>query len=178
MRALILSADDFEDSELIEPMQALTAAGAEVEIASLTTGSITGKKGLPVQATLEVGEVSHTDYDMLLLPGGKAPAKLRESDAVLDLARGFMDAHKPVAAICHGPQILISAGRVRGRRMTSYASVASELREAGAEYADEPVVTDGSLITSRHPGDIPKFIEQLLEAARAREAEASTQADR
>ncbi len=170
MRALTISANNFEDSELIDPVTALTAAGVEVDIASLAPGTITGKKGAQVQATLDVADARTGDYDLLLLPGGKAPAELRQSERVLDLAREFMDADKPVAAICHGPQILISAERVRGRQMTCYESVVSELKDAGADYRDEQVVVDGNLITSRHPGDIPLFIDQILhrvEAARA-----------
>ncbi|MBK1724189.1 type 1 glutamine amidotransferase domain-containing protein [Thiocystis violacea] len=170
MRALTISANNFEDSELIDPVAALTAAGVDVDIASLAPGTITGKKGVQVQATLGVADVKAGDYDLLLLPGGKAPAELRQSERVLDLARDFMDADKPVAAICHGPQILISAERVRGRQMTSYACVASELKDAGADYRDDQVVVDGNLITSRHPGDIPLFVEQILrtlEMARA-----------
>ena len=100
---------------------------------------------------------------MLLLPGGKAPAQLRQSEAVLDLVRAFVDAAKPVAAVCHGPQILISAGLVKGRTMTSYKSVAGELEEAGAHYVDQMVVTDSNFITARQPSDLPAFIQQIKE---------------
>lgn len=166
MRVLTISADKFEDSELTEPVEALKSAGVDVDIASLSTGTITGKKGAEVEANLDVDQADASAYDMLLLPGGKAPAQLRQSERVLGLARAFMDADKPVAAICHGPQILISADRVQGRRMTSYESVASELKAAGAQYTDKAVVTDRNLITSRHPGDIPAFIDTMLKAVR------------
>jgi len=166
MRVLVISADNFEDSELTEPVAALKQAGIEVDIASPGASTITGKNGAQIEANLDVSDARAADYDMLLLPGGKAPAQLRQLETVLALARSFMDADEPVAAICHGPQILISADRVRGRRMTSYKSVASELKAAGADYTDEEVVVDRNLITSRQPGDIPAFIERMLRVLR------------
>jgi protease I len=164
MRVLVISADRFEDSELTEPVAACRQAGMDVDIASLGTGPITGKKGTEVEANLDIGDADPAEYDLLLLPGGKAPARLREDERVLGAARAFMDADKPVAAICHGPQILISAEVVEGRKMTCYASVAEELKAAGADYRDEGVVVDGNLITSRRPSDIPAFIERMLGA--------------
>lgn len=166
MRVLAISADQFEDSELTKPVEAMRDAGVEVDVASLQAGTITGKKGTEARANLAVGEASEADYDMLFLPGGKAPAKLRQSETVLALARAFMAKGKPIAAICHGPQILISAGLVEGRRMTSYKSVGSELEEAGADYVDQELVTDGNLITSRQPDDLPVFIGKMLETLR------------
>jgi len=166
MRVLTISADNFEDSELTEPVAALRQAGIDVDIASPGAGTIIGKNGAQVEANLDVVDARATDYDMLLLPGGKAPAQLRQLETVLALAQSFMDADEPVAAICHGPQVLISADRVLGRRMTSYESVASELKAAGADYTDDEVVIDRNLITSRQPGDIPAFIEQMLRTLR------------
>jgi protease I len=163
MRVLVISADNFEDSELTEPVAALEQADVEVDIASLENGTMTGKKGTEVQANLAVTDVDAAGYSMLFLPGGKAPARLRESETVLALVRVFADSGKPIAAICHGPQILISAGLVEGRRMTSYKSVADELKAAGANYLDQEVVTDGNFITSRQPGDLPAFIDKMLE---------------
>ena len=163
MRVLVISADLFEDRELTEPVDALRKAGIDVDIASLLSGTITGKRGTHVQANLAVTDVDPDDYDLLLLPGGKAPQKLRESETVLDLARTFAEIGKPIAAICHGPQILISAGLVKGRKMTSYASVSEELKAAGARYLDEPLVRDGNFITSRNPSDLPRFIDAILE---------------
>lgn len=162
MRALTISADQFEESELTAPVSALRLGGVEVDVASPGGGTITGKEGTAIASDLDVTEVDPNDYELLLLPGGRAPAALRQHPTVLDLARHWMDADKPVAAICHGPQILISAERVHGREMTCYASVAEELQAAGAHYHDEPVVTDGKLVTSREPGDLPMFITQLL----------------
>jgi protease I len=162
MRALTLSADQFEDTELTAPVSALRLGGVEVDVACPGGGTITGKQGTAIASDLDVTKVDSNDYALLLLPGGKAPAALRQDPTVLALARHWMDADKPVAAICHGPQILISAGRVQGREMTCYASVADELKAAGAQYHDEAVVTNGKLVTSREPKDLPMFITQML----------------
>jgi protease I len=173
MRVLVISADQFEDSELTQPVEALKQDGVAIDIASLEAGTITGKKGTEVRAGLAVADADPDRYDLLFLPGGKAPAKLRESDAVLDLARRFAADGKPMAAICHGPQVLISAGLVEGRTMTSYRSVADELKAAGAFYQDRELVRDGNLITSRQPGDLPVFIDALRETLSLSPAEGS-----
>ncbi len=159
---LIISADGFEDSELLQPYQQLNEEGVTADIASLRTGTITGKHGVEVTVNLTVEEVNPDDYEMLLLPGGKAPAELRKHPRVLDIARHFFQQNKPVAAICHGPQILVSAGVMEGRTATSYASVGDELKKAGADYRDQEVVVDGNLITSRKPDDIPAFVREIL----------------
>jgi len=164
-RVLILSADGFEDSELLCPMNRLLEAGYELDIASLTKGTITGKMGYTVEANLSVDEVpddpSQT-YGLLLLPGGKAPASLRKHDTVLEIARRFDRAGKPIAAICHGPQILISAGLLEGKKATSYSSVAKELKDAGAIYEDREVVVDGNHVFSRSPQDLPAFNREMM----------------
>jgi protease I len=159
---LIISADRFEDSELLQPYQKLNEEGLSIAIASLRRGTITGKHGMEVSVDLRVDEVHADDYGMLLLPGGKAPAELRRSPEVLAIARRFMQQNRPVAAICHGPQILISAGVMAGRTATAYPSVAEELRQAGAHYVDREVVVDDNLITSRKPDDIPAFVHAIL----------------
>ena len=168
MRILVISADQFEDSELTEPVEVLKNAEVDVDIASLEAGTIRGKKGAEVEANLAVADARADDYDMLLLPGGKAPARLRESDEVLKLVGAFADDDKPIAAICHGPQILISAGLVKGRTLTSYKSVGSELKTAGANYVDWSLAVDGNLITSRQPSDLPMFIDHILKTLRQR----------
>jgi protease I len=168
MKALIISADGFEDSELLEPCQKLVQAGIAVDIASLQKGRITGKHGHAVEAGLAVNEVNAADYDALILPGGKAPGQLRRDKVVLDLTMQFLTANKPIAAICHGPQILLSAGVLQGRTATCYKSVAGELCKAGVDYVDREVVVDGKLITSRQPSDLPAFIDAILQVMNER----------
>jgi len=158
---LIISADGFEDSELIHPLDSLKGKVSKCDIASLQSGKITGKHGTEVTANLSIDEVKPDGYDMLLLPGGKAPAKLRQDDNVLAVTRHFFERNKPVAAICHGPQILLSAGVLNGKTLTSYHSVGDELKDAGMDYVDKEVVVDGNLITSRQPDDLPAFNAEI-----------------
>jgi protease I len=162
MKALILSADHFEDSELLVPYYRLQEAGLRVDVASIGRGKITGKHGYEVQVDKALRDVDPDQYDLLVLPGGKAPSAVRREQAALDIARAFFTRNKPVAAICHGPQILISAGLLKGRRATCYHSVAEEMREAGALYEDSEVVVDGNLVTSRQPSDLPAFMRETL----------------
>ncbi len=163
MRALMISADGFEDPELIEPLKGLRADGIDVELATPEGAAIHGKRGATVEADSSIDQVDPSAFDLLVLPGGKAPSKLRKDPKVLAIAREFFSADKPVAAICHGPQILVSADLLRGRKATAYSAVAPELKEAGADYRDEEVVIDGNLITSRKPSDIPSFMRAVQE---------------
>ena len=161
MRALIISADLFEDSELKIPYQHLRKLGASVDIASLKKGTIIGKHGFSADVTMTLDEVDPKRYDILILPGGKAPSAIRKEPKALEIARYFFEQNKPVAAICHGPQILISAGLLEGRVVTGYKSIAKELKDAGAIYKDMEVVVDKNLITSRQPSDMNAFIEAI-----------------
>ena len=163
MRAIVISADGFEDPELIKPMEALRADGIEVELATPEGAAIHGKRGATVEADGPIDQVDPSAFDLLVLPGGKAPATLRKDPKVLAIAREFFSADKPVAAVCHGPQILVSADLLKGRKATAYSAVAPELKEAGADYSDEEVVVDGNLITSRKPSDIPAFMQAVRE---------------
>lgn len=162
MKALIVSADHFEDSELLFPFYRLQEAGLAVDVASISRGKIRGKHGYEVIADKALAEVDPQAYDLLVLPGGKAPATLRNEAAAIAIAQDFMRSDKPVAAICHGPQILISAGVLVGRRATCYRSVAEELKQAGALYEDQEVVVDGKLVTSRQPADLPAFMREMV----------------
>lgn len=162
MKALIISADNFEDSELLLPANRLKEAGVEVTVASLRCGTIKGKHGYKVAVDKTLDEVDPDDYAILILPGGAAPAVVRKEPKALEIARLFIARGKPVAAICHGPQILISAGLLPGRRATCYRSVADELKEAGALYEDGEVVVDAGLVTSRQPADLPAFIREIM----------------
>lgn len=161
MRALIITADLFEDTELNVPFHALLKAGLDIDIASFKKGMITGKQGLRLEATLGLDEVDPKRYDILLLPGGKAPETLRKTPRALEIARYFFEHGKPVAAICHGPQILISAGLMQGKEATGYKSIKEELEEGGAVYRDEKVVIDQNLITSRNPSDLDAFVDAI-----------------
>jgi len=162
MRALIISADHFEDSELLFPFYRLKEEGLEVDIASISRGKINGQHGYEVVVDKALRDVDPNEYDILILPGGKAPAKLRKEQAAIGIAQDFMLRNKPVAAICHGPQILITAGVLQGRRATCYRSVAEELNESGALYEDKDVVVDGKLVTSRQPSDLPAFMREIV----------------
>ncbi len=162
MKALIISADNFEDSELLVPYYRLKEAGLAVDVASVKKGSIRGKHDYEVAVDKTLDEINPDDYAILILPGGKAPERIRKEARALEIARSFFAHNKPVAAICHGPQTLISAGLVRGRHATSYRSVAGEMKDAGALYEDREVVVDGRLVTSREPADLPAFMRETM----------------
>ena len=165
----ILAAHGFEQVELLEPREALEAAGATVEVVSLEGGKVKGwdhdhwDREVEVDRTVE--DADPADYDGLLLPGGQMnPDNLRMDEGAVAFVRGFFDAGKPVAAICHGPWLLVEADVVRGRRVTSWPSIRTDLRNAGAEVVDEEVVVDGGLVTSRKPDDIPAFNREAVKA--------------
>ncbi len=162
MKALIISADNFEDLELLVPYYRLKEAGIIVEVASMKPGPIKGKHNYEVAVDKTLDEIRPDDYDLLVLPGGKAPEKVRKEAKALEIARNFFKHNRPVAAICHGPQTLISAGLMKGKRATCYKSVAPELKTAGALYEDKEVVVDGNLVTSRQPSDLPAFMRETL----------------
>jgi protease I len=166
MKALIISADNFEDSELLVPFYRLKEAGLDVAVASLSPGAIKGKHGYEVAVDKILDEVNPDEYAILVLPGGAAPAAVRREPKALEIVRSFFARNKPLAAICHGPQILISAGLLQGRRATCYRSVADELKEAGALYEDREVVVDANLVTSREPADLPAFMRETMRQLR------------
>lgn len=165
-RIAILAEEDFEDSELVEPLRAMKNAGARVIIVgSGTKQSYTGKRGsATITADFTADKVKAEDFDAIIVPGGYAPDKMRLHQSMIDLVRRAHDLGKVIAAVCHGPQLLISAGVVRGRRVTSWPSVAVDLQNAGANWVDEPVVEDGNLITSRKPADLPRFNKAIVDA--------------
>lgn len=168
MKALIISADGYEDSELLVPYYRFLEEDIEADIASMSEGVIKGKHGYEVDATKTLADVAPDDYDILLLPGGRAPATVRKEQAALEIAKEFFRKKKPAAAICHGPQVLITAGLLEGRRATCYRSVADELKASGALYEDMPVIVDGNLVTSRQPSDLPAFMREVMKMVRAR----------
>lgn len=162
----MLVEDGFEDRELTGPLDALRAAGATVAIVGPLRGSeYRGKRGeAVVTSDLAAGAATMKDFDALVIPGGHAPDKMRMRHAMVDLARDAMDAGKLVAAICHGPQLLISAVALGGRTLTCWPSIAIDVKNAGGLYVDKPVVEDGNLITSRKPDDVPMFSEAIIRA--------------
>jgi len=166
MKALIISADNFEDTELLVPYYRLKEEGIEVDVASIKKGTIKGKHGYEVQADKALKEVNPDDYGILILPGGKAPETVRKDKNAVEIAKHFFQKNKPVSAICHGPQTLITAGLMKGRHATSYKSVAQEMRDSGALYEDKEVVVDGNLITSRQPSDLPAFMREIMKVIR------------
>ena len=165
-RIAILVEDEFEDRELTGPRDALAAAGATVTIVGPTAGAeYHGKRGTAtVKADLGAGAARAKDFDAVVIPGGHAPDRMRMRHAMVDLARDAMDAGKPVAAICHGPQVLISANVLRGRTLTCWPSISIDVKNAGGLYVDKPVVEDGNLITSRKPDDVPMFSDAIIRA--------------
>ena len=165
-RIAILVEDGFEDRELTGPLDALRAAGATVTLVGPAAGTeFHGKRGQAVvTADVSAGAAKMGDFDALVIPGGHAPDKMRMRHAMVDLARDAMETGKTVAAICHGPQVLISADVLRGRTLTCWPSIAVDVKNAGGLYVDKPVVEDGNLITSRKPDDVPLFAEAIIRA--------------
>ena len=161
-------ADGFEQVEMTKPREALDAAGAETKIVSLKSGQIQGmnhmEKGDKFDVDLTLDDARPEEFDALMIPGGLYnPDALRSNEDALDFARQFFKAGKPVAAICHGPQVLISADLVRGRKMTSWPAIKVDMRNAGARWVDEEVVVDNGLVSSRKPDDIPAFNNKMIE---------------
>ncbi len=166
MNALMISADNFEDTELLVPYYRLKEEGIHVDVVSMNTGKIRGKHGYEVAVDRSLKEVKPEKYDILVLPGGRAPEAVRKEMKALEIARHFFEENKPVFAICHGPQTLITAGLMKGRHATCYKSVAPEMKEAGAIYEDKEVVVDGNLVTSRQPSDLPAFLREAMKKIR------------
>lgn len=168
-RVLMLATDGFEESELFEPRQALLDSGAQVTLASIKTDPITGEsggeKGKSITPDTTLDQVELDQFDALVLPGGVGnPDKLRMNEKAVEIARTFMDSKRLVAAICHAPWLLAEADVVAGRRLTSWPSIRTDLANAGADVVDQEVVTDGNLITSRKPDDIPAFNRAVIAA--------------
>jgi protease I len=167
-RVLILATDGFEQSELLEPRKALVAAGFKTVIASPKAGSIKGwhkgNWGESVRVDAALDDVSADDFDALLLPGGQMnPDSLRMEERAIELVEDFDSAGKPIAAICHGPWLLVEADVIDGRTVTGWPSIRTDLENAGGDVVDEAVVVDGNLITSRMPDDIPVFVQALID---------------
>ena len=167
-KVAILVTDGFEQVELTEPKKALDEAGAKTQIVSPAKGKVKGwnhtEWGEEMPVDVPLAQARADEFDALLLPGGVMnPDKLRRNPEALRFVKAFFDAGKPVAAICHGPWTLIDAGVARGRKMTSYETIQTDLKNAGVHWVDQEVVTDGNLVTSRKPDDIPAFNRAVVE---------------
>ena len=170
-RVAILVANGFEQVEMTEPRKALEAAGAETDLISPADKKVKGwaatKWGRSFKVDVALSEARADEYDALLLPGGVFnPDKLRINPQAVEFVKSFFDAGKPIAAICHGPWTLIEAGAVKGRRLTSWPSLHTDLKNAGADWVDEEVVVDNGLVTSRKPDDLPAFNSKMIEEFR------------
>lgn len=167
-RVAILTEEGFEQVELTSPLGALENAGAQVDVISPKSGKIKAWNhtdwGIEVKVDKELSTVSPDDYDALVLPGGVMnPDKLRQNKEAVAFVSAFLDEGKPVAAICHGPQVLIETGMIGGRTLTSYPSLQTDLKNAGAHWIDQEVVVDNGLVTSRTPNDLPAFNKKMIE---------------
>jgi protease I len=163
-KVAVIITDGFEDSEYVKPAEAFRAAGHELVHVGLKEGStVKGKKEqTPVTINKTVKDASVRDFDALFIPGGYSPDKIRVDDDAVRFTREFVNSDKPVFAICHAPQLLITADVIRGRKITGWKSIVQDIKNAGAQYVDQQVVEDGNLISSRQPGDLPAFIEASL----------------
>jgi len=162
-RIAVLAEDLYEDMELWYPAIRMKEAGAKVIVVGTGTAeTYAGKRGLSVTAETTADKVAEADFDALIVPGGYAPDLLRRHKSVLKLVRDMFDAGKPVAAICHAGWVLVSAGVVRGKRLTSVAAIKDDMVNAGAQWEDSEVVVDGNLITSRKPDDLPAFCKAII----------------
>lgn len=181
-RVLIVATDGFEESELFGPLEILRGRGADVKLASPDLkpiqATVHDDPGKTIRPDMTIEDARQEDFDALILPGGvRNPDQLRMNKAAIDLIRSFAQAGKPVAAICHGPWLLVEADLLLGKTATSWPSIRTDLRNAGADIVDEPAVTDGNIVTSRNPDDVPAFTDaviRLVERAPARMGEPAT----
>ena len=172
IKAVMLTADKFEDMEVFFPYFRLIEEGIEVDVAAPKKVEIHGENGYSLMPDKTINEINPDDYDLLVLPGGApdgAPATVRKSVKAQTIAKAFFAANKPVAAICHGPYTLVSADLVKGRRLTSYwyDGVPEEIKGAGGIWEDSDVVVDGNLVSSRYPMDLPAFMREMMKLVRA-----------
>ena len=168
-RVLILTADDTQDLEFFYPYYRLNEEGYSVDVATPKGGSFKGKMGMGLKQTLSIKDVQPENYALLYIPGGKAPAELRENDMVIAFVQKFAASGKPIAAICHGPQVLVTADLVRGKKISAYPEVAKEIEAAGGRWADEALAIDGQFITARVPGDLPRHLCGVIDTLQGKQ---------
>lgn len=163
-KIVVIITNMFEDSEYSKPVNAFKKAGHKIIRVGLKEGEVVKgkKKGIPVKIDKAVTDVSVEDFDALLIPGGYSPDKLRANEDAVKFTKEFAESGKPIFSICHGPQLLITADVLKGRKITGWKSIIQDIKNAGAEFIDKEVVVDKNLVSSRHPGDIPAFIRESL----------------
>jgi protease I len=162
-KVLIIAGPEYEDMELQYPYYRLQEEGAQVTVAGIGEPAYKGKHGYPVRCDAQIADLHARDFDAVVIPGGWAPDKMRRIPEVLDVVREMNDEGKPIGAICHAGWVPISAGILKGRRMTCTVGIKDDVINAGADYVDEPVVVDGNLVTSRTPADLPAWLPALIE---------------
>jgi protease I len=162
-KVVIITADKTEDVEFFYPYYRLTEEGYTVDVVTPKGGKFEGKHGLGLKQTKAIKDVHPQDYELLYIPGGKAPEELRKNEDVVNFVKEFARSNKPIAAICHGPQVLITAGLVKGKQMASWPEVGKEITEAGGTFVDEALVIDGQFITGRKPGDLHRHLAGVID---------------
>lgn len=160
---LIITADDTEDLEFFYPYYRFIEAGCNVDVATPDGGEFHGKNKIGLQNSKKIEDISASGYQLLYIPGGKAPEELKKNEHVLSIVRQFVSSGRPIAAICHGPQVLAAAGVLQGHRVSAWPGVQSEVEQAGAIYVAQECLKDGPFITGRWPGDLPAFTKKVLE---------------
>ena len=161
-----MSDDNFEDMELFYPYYRLKEEGIEVSVGATHINEIRGKNGYTVKPDFTFEQAMDFEFDLIVIPGGRAPERVRLDSSALNIVREAFESGKPIAAICHGPQVLISAGIIKGKKLTCYRGIKDDVISAGGLYVDDHVVVDGKLITSRVPDDLPYFMRAILEVMR------------
>ena len=161
-QVLIILAENYNDLEFFYPYYRLNGAGYQATVAGIQKGDCKGKNQYTFPIELEISQLKADDYDMLYVPGGKAPEILRKDKAVLQLVKNFVEQKKPVVSICHGPLVLADAGVIQGKKITCWPECKDDIVKAGGQYIDTSVVRDDHLITSRWPGDLPNFMREVL----------------
>jgi protease I len=162
-KVLIIIENGFEESELLYPYYRFQEEGYKIDIVGPKAGeTYLGKHGFPIKSDFSPAEVNVNEYDVIIIPGGTAPDKMRINEELIKIVREAYERGKVIAAICHGPQMLIEANILRGKKVTCWKSIITDLKNAGATFIDAPVVVDGNLITSRFPADLPKFCKEII----------------
>ena len=164
--AALIATDEFEDLELFHPLYRLQEEGIRTTVIGLTRDPIKGKRGYSITPNTSIDDVDAENFDFLVIPGGKSPEKLRLNNKILKFVKDFDTQGKPIAAICHAGQVLASAGILKNRTLTCVAGIRDDMINAGARYVDKAVVSDGNLVTSRVPSDLPEFARAMIEVFR------------